>query len=53
MRKDCHEIAEEIAKIVLHPSRMSRWTEDHSIQDPDDLNNIQSISTIRTIKNMF
>jgi hypothetical protein len=54
MRENKKGMAEEIAKIVWHPSRMSRWPEDHLIDDSDldTLNNqnISITSTIRTIK---
>jgi hypothetical protein len=50
MRENFHEMAEEIAKIVWHPSRMSKWPEDNLLDEADNLNNIQSISTIRDIK---
>jgi hypothetical protein len=45
-------MAEEIAKIVWHPSRMSKWPEDHLIDDidVDSVQNISITSTIRTIK---
>ena len=52
MRENGKTMSEEIAKIVWHPSRMSRWPEDHLIDDIDDTySDIRSItSTIRTIK---
>ena len=45
-------MAEEIAKIVWHPSRMNRWPEDHLIdeEESDSIQNISVTSTIRTIK---
>jgi hypothetical protein len=45
-------MAEEIAKIVWHPSRMSRWPEDHLIDEIDDTDSdIRGItSTIRDIR---
>ena len=50
MRENNKGMAEEIAKIVWHPSRMYKWPEDHLISDYDDfLVNIQSTSTIRDI----
>jgi hypothetical protein len=57
LRENGKIIAEEIAKIVWHPSRMSKWPEDHLIyedydSDLDTLNihNIPITSTIRDIK---
>ena len=52
MRENCREMAEEIAKIVWHPSRMNRWPEDNLIDDSDkdSVQNIPVTSTIRTIK---
>ena len=58
MRENCKNMAEEIAKIVWHPSRMSRWPEDQLYDDDkstdDSSTDDQSIdnpsSTIRTIK---
>ena len=57
MRENGKGIAEEIAKIIWHPSRMSKWPEDKLIDD-NDLNtlnmeyiqNIPITSTILTIK---
>ena len=53
MRETNKMMSEEIAKIVWHPSRMSRWPEDHLIDDSDEdsIQNISITSTIRTIKN--
>jgi hypothetical protein len=54
MREYGKIMAEEIAKIVWHHSRMSKWPEDQLIDDNDidsDLmQNISNTSTIRTIK---
>jgi hypothetical protein len=51
MRENNKGMSEEIAKIVWHPSRMAKWPEDNLIDDSDsDLDNMENISTIRTIK---
>ena len=55
MRENGKIIAEEIAKIVWHPSRMSRWPEDPLIDDIKpyydlNINYVQITSTIRDIK---
>jgi hypothetical protein len=58
MRENKKIMAEEIAKIVWHPSRMYKWPEDQLIDDSDsetdidslNMQNISITSTIRTIK---
>ena len=52
MRENGKIMAEEIAKIVWHPSRMSKWPEDKLIDDidVDSVQNISISSTIRDIK---
>jgi hypothetical protein len=54
MRENNKKMSEEIAKIVWHPSRMSRWPEDHLIEDIGtnilNIQNTQITSTIRDIK---
>jgi hypothetical protein len=59
MRENCKGMSEEIAKIVWHPSRMSRWPEDDLFDDIGadsenesdyDLDSIPITSTIRAIK---
>jgi hypothetical protein len=51
MRENNKTMAEEIAKIVWHPSRMHKWPEDHLIYDSDK-DTIQNPLTIRDIKQM-
>jgi len=46
-------MAEEIAKIVWHPSRIYKWPEDQLIYDSDDFLDYEyykNTSTIRSIK---
>jgi hypothetical protein len=59
MRENNKKMAEEIAKIVWHPIRMSKWPEDHLIDEESEsesdsnalnIHNISITSTIRTIK---
>ena len=46
MRENCKAMAEEIAKIVWHPSRISIWPEDALIDHEKEFN----VDSIRTIK---
>jgi hypothetical protein len=61
LRENFHEMSEEIAKIVWHPIRMSKWPEDCLIDehsdsdecydsDADHQNNMQNISITSTIR---